>query len=118
MDANLWLQVPPDHLAEVGRHLARHPAVHGALATTGQANLHAAVWLPDLEALYHFVTEELSGLGVHSVDTVLVGTAVKRPGQLAYRSGSRPSSSRARPNSNRLSMLGPAISSASSRTLG
>jgi DNA-binding Lrp family transcriptional regulator len=118
VDANVWLQVPPDRLEEVGRHLAQHPAVHGALATTGQANLHAAVWLPDLAALYRFVTEDLAGLGIQSVDTVLVGTAVKRPGHLAYRSASRPSSSRARPNSNRLSMLGPAISSASSRTLG
>ncbi len=118
VDANVWLQVPPDHLDRVGRRLAQHPAVHGALATTGQANLHAAVWLPDLDALYRFVSEDLCGLGIQCVDTVLVGSAVKRPGQPVYRSGSKPSSSRARPNSNRLSMLGPAISSASSDTLG
>lgn len=80
VDASLWMRVPPDRLDAAGRRLAGHPAVHGAVATTGRANLHAAVWLPDLDALYRFVTEELSGLGIQSVDTVLVGAAVKRPG--------------------------------------
>ncbi len=69
--------------------------MHGALATTGQANLHAALWLPDLESLYRFTTEDLSGLGIQSADTVLVGAPAKRPGHLAYPNGPRPSSSRA-----------------------
>jgi DNA-binding Lrp family transcriptional regulator len=81
----VWLQVPPDLLDNVGRRLAEHPAVHGALATTGQANLHAAVWLRDLDALYRFVSEDLAGLGIQSLDTVLVGTAVKRPGWASTR---------------------------------
>ncbi|WP_371781565.1 AsnC family transcriptional regulator [Streptosporangium subroseum] len=80
VDANVWMQVPPDRLDSAGRWLAGHPAVHGALATTGPANLHAAVWLRDLDALYRFVSKDLAGLGIQSVDTVLVGAAVKRPG--------------------------------------
>ncbi|PWI44414.1 Lrp/AsnC family transcriptional regulator [Streptomyces sp. ICBB 8177] len=80
VDANLWMRVPPDELDRAGRALAAHPAVHGALATTGPANLHAAVWARNLEELYRFVSAEISGLGIQSVDTVLVGAAVKRPG--------------------------------------
>ncbi|GCD38989.1 AsnC family transcriptional regulator [Streptomyces chrestomyceticus JCM 4735] len=81
IDANVMLQVPPDHLDTVGRTLARHPAVHGAFATSGTANLHAAVWLPDLTALYRLITEDLTGLGIAGVETVIVGHAVKRPGR-------------------------------------
>lgn len=81
IDANVMLQVPPDHLDTVGRTLARHPAVHGAFATSGTANLHAAVWLPDLAALYRLITQDLTGLGIAGVETVIVGHAVKRPGR-------------------------------------
>ncbi|WP_234355019.1 Lrp/AsnC family transcriptional regulator [Streptomyces rimosus] len=80
IDANLLMQVPPDHLDTVGRTLARHPAVHGAFATTGAANLHAAVWVRDLAALYRLITHDLAGLGISGVETLLVGHAVKRPG--------------------------------------
>jgi DNA-binding Lrp family transcriptional regulator len=85
VDANLWMQVPPERLDAVGQALARHPAVHGAVATTGAANLHIAVWLRDLEYLYRFITVELAGLGLDAVETVLVGRAVKRPGVAAAR---------------------------------
>ncbi|MEU7592107.1 Lrp/AsnC family transcriptional regulator [Streptomyces sp. NPDC039022] len=81
IDANVMMQVPPDHLDAVGRTLARHPAVHGAFATSGAANLHAAVWVPDLAALYRLITEDLTGLGIAGVETVIVGQAVKRPGR-------------------------------------
>ncbi|MFD7666243.1 AsnC family transcriptional regulator [Streptomyces sp. NPDC059788] len=81
IDANVMMQVPPDHLDAVGRTLARHPAVHGAFATTGASNLHVAVWVRDLPALYRLITEDLSGLGIAGVETVIVGHAVKRPGK-------------------------------------
>lgn len=81
IDANITMQVPPANLDHAGRTLAHHPAVHGALATTGRANLHAAVWLRDLDHLYRFVTEDLAQLGVERVETFLVGEAVKRPGK-------------------------------------
>ncbi|MFF4596410.1 AsnC family transcriptional regulator [Amycolatopsis sp. NPDC001319] len=81
IDANITMQVPPANLDHAGRTLAHHPAVHGALATTGRGNLHAAVWLRDLDHLYRFVTEDLAQLGVERVETFLVGEAVKRPGK-------------------------------------
>ncbi|MEV7520555.1 Lrp/AsnC family transcriptional regulator [Streptomyces sp. NPDC091371] len=79
VDANLGMRVPPGELDALGRRLAGHPAVHGVLATTGAANLHVAVWLPGLADLYAFLTRDIGGLGIPSVDTFLVGRAVKRP---------------------------------------
>ncbi|QIQ01191.1 Lrp/AsnC family transcriptional regulator [Streptomyces liangshanensis] len=81
IDANVWMEVPPDHLDAAGRALARHPAVHGALATSGTANLCVAVWLRDARALYRFLTEELTGRSITRTETILVGRAVKRPGR-------------------------------------
>jgi hypothetical protein len=53
------------------------------LATTGAANLRVSVWLPDLDALYEFITSDLAGLDVSGAETVPVGRAVKRPGMQA-----------------------------------
>jgi DNA-binding Lrp family transcriptional regulator len=80
IDANVELGVRPRQLDEAGTQLAAHPAVHGALATTGPANLTLAVWLRDIQDLYHFITHDLAKLDVGYVDTVLVGHAVKRLG--------------------------------------
>ncbi|MFD0328193.1 Lrp/AsnC ligand binding domain-containing protein [Streptacidiphilus monticola] len=77
------LQLPPDRLDAAGRALAAHPAVHGVMATTGRSNLSAALWLADHEALYRFLSRDLTGLGVTAVETFLVGRAVKRPGHAA-----------------------------------
>ncbi|UXY23585.1 Lrp/AsnC family transcriptional regulator [Streptomyces cynarae] len=81
IDANVMVRVAPDRLDEVGRTLAAHPAVHGAFATTGAANLHLAIWVRDLEHLYRFITRDLGRLGVDGAETVIVGHAVKRPGK-------------------------------------
>jgi DNA-binding Lrp family transcriptional regulator len=81
VDAAVSMKVPPAALDAAGRALAAHPAVHGALATTGVRNLYAALWLSDLEHLYQFITGTLAELSVDSVDTVLIGHAVKRPGR-------------------------------------
>ncbi|MFJ2407181.1 Lrp/AsnC family transcriptional regulator [Streptomyces xanthochromogenes] len=81
VDANLYLQIAPAHLEAAGGALAAHPAVHGVIALTGPANLSAAVWLRDLEDLHRFITHDLAPLPVTGIDTVLVGCAVKRPGQ-------------------------------------
>lgn len=80
VDANLRMQVPPGRVEAAGQALAAHPAVHGAFATTGRANLTAVVWLRDLEHLYEFITRDVAALGVDNVDTLLVGRALKRPG--------------------------------------
>ncbi len=79
VDANLRMRVPPGRLDLTGRQLAAHPAVHGALATTGPGNLNIAVWLRDLDHLYHFLTHDLAALDVDQVDTVVIGQALKRP---------------------------------------
>ncbi|MFF3335205.1 AsnC family transcriptional regulator [Streptomyces sp. NPDC002888] len=81
IDANVLMRVAPDRLDAVGRTLGSHPAVHGAFATTGAANLQAAVWVRDLDHLYRFITRDLGGLGVDGVETVIIGHAVKRPGR-------------------------------------
>lgn len=81
VDANLVLTVPPASLDAVACTLADHPAVHGAFATTGVANLNVAVWLPGLDELYDFLTHGLASLDVTAAETVLVGEAVKRPGK-------------------------------------
>jgi DNA-binding Lrp family transcriptional regulator len=83
VDAALSMKVPPAGLDAAGRALAAHPAVHGALATTGAHNLYAALWLKDLEQLYAFVTTTLAELNVDSADAMLIGHAVKRPGRPA-----------------------------------
>ncbi|MFG2133761.1 AsnC family transcriptional regulator [Streptomyces sp. NPDC048751] len=84
IDANVLMRVAPDRLDPVGRALATHPAVHGAFATTGTANLQAAVWVRDLDHLYRFITRDLGGLGVDGVETVIIGQAVKRPGRSPF----------------------------------
>jgi DNA-binding Lrp family transcriptional regulator len=81
VDANMWLRLPPDKLDAAGHVLAKHPAVHGALAVTGASGLYIAVWLRDTEALYRFLTRDLADLSITSAETVLVGRAVKRPGK-------------------------------------
>ncbi|MCM2416789.1 Lrp/AsnC family transcriptional regulator [Streptomyces sp. RKAG293] len=79
IDAKLLLHVPPDHLTAAGQALADHPSVHGAFATSGPANLHAAAYFPDLTSLYGFLSRDLVGLGITHVETAVVSRAAKRP---------------------------------------
>jgi DNA-binding Lrp family transcriptional regulator len=78
IEAKLLLHVPPDHLAAAGQALADHPSVHGAFATSGPSNLHAAAYFPDLTALYGFLSEDLTGLGITHIETAIVSHAAKR----------------------------------------
>lgn len=78
IEAKLLMHVAPDHLAAAGEALAGHPAVHGAFATSGPSNLHAAGYFPDLAALYGFLSRDLAGLGISHVETAVVSRAVKR----------------------------------------
>jgi DNA-binding Lrp family transcriptional regulator len=84
IDANLAMQVLPSRLDHTGTTLATHPAVHGALATTGPTNLMVAVWLRDLDHLYEFITGDLAVLEVGHVETMIIGDAVKRIGVDPY----------------------------------
>ncbi|WP_372351092.1 Lrp/AsnC family transcriptional regulator [Streptomyces sp. KL116D] len=78
IEAKLLLHVAPDHLAAAGQALADHPSVHGAFATSGPSNLHAAAYFPDLPALYSFLSQDLTGLGIAQVETAIVSRAAKR----------------------------------------
>jgi DNA-binding Lrp family transcriptional regulator len=80
VDADIRMRVAPAHLDEVGQHLAAHPAVHGAVATTGAGNLFIALWLRDLDDLHRFITRDLAALEVDNIDTILVGREFKRSG--------------------------------------
>ena len=80
VDADIRMRVAPAHLDEVGQHLAAHPAVHGAVATTGTGNLFIALWLRDLDDLHRFITRDLAALEVDNIDTILVGREFKRSG--------------------------------------
>ncbi|MFE2720853.1 Lrp/AsnC family transcriptional regulator [Kitasatospora sp. NPDC059327] len=80
VDANLWLDVPPGRLAEVGAALARHPQVHGVFATSGPTNLLATLFCADHGGLYRFLTDTLGPLGVDRAETAIVARAVKRAG--------------------------------------
>ncbi|MFJ4186281.1 Lrp/AsnC family transcriptional regulator [Kitasatospora sp. NPDC089509] len=82
VDANLWLDVPPGRLAEVGAELARHPQVHGVFATSGPTNLLATLFSPDHGGLYRFLADTLGPLGVTRAETTITARAVKRAGVL------------------------------------
>ncbi|MPY64015.1 Lrp/AsnC family transcriptional regulator [Streptomyces spongiae] len=83
--AMLWLTVAPSALAQVGQVLAGHPEVRFAAATTGQANLVAAVLARDTGSLYTYLSERVGALdGVRSVETHLTLRQVK---QLTYEPG-------------------------------
>jgi DNA-binding Lrp family transcriptional regulator len=80
VDADIRMRVAPAHLDEAGQRLAAHPAVHGAVATTGTGNLFIALWLRDLDDLHRFITKDLAALEVDNIDTILVGREFKRAG--------------------------------------
>jgi DNA-binding Lrp family transcriptional regulator len=80
-EARLWMSVRPADLASVGAALARHPEVSFAAATTGPANLMAAVACRDAQALYRYLTERIGALdGVAHLETAPVIRTVKRAG--------------------------------------
>jgi DNA-binding Lrp family transcriptional regulator len=80
-EARLWMSVRPAELATVGEALARHPEVSFAAATTGPANLMAAVACRDDRALYRYLTERIGALdGVTHLETAPVIRTVKRAG--------------------------------------
>ncbi|WP_420309259.1 Lrp/AsnC family transcriptional regulator [Streptomyces sp. YS-B37] len=97
IEAKLLLHVAPDHLAAAGQALADHPAVHGAFATSGPSNLHAAAYFPDLTALYGFLSRDLSGLGITQVETAIVSRAAKRTPPLGGEPPARITPTRRRP---------------------
>lgn len=83
IDANMWLEVPPAHLHAAGQALATHRYTHAVAATTGPANLVAALYCPDLHALYDFTANVLGPLGITRVETNVIARTVKPIGPSA-----------------------------------
>lgn len=79
----LWLEVAPAHLAEVGEALAGHEEVAFAAATTGAANVYAAVNCRNPGALYRYLTGPVATLpGIHRAETAPIHRMLKGPGPL------------------------------------
>ena len=82
--AMLWLSVRPDRLAAAGEALGGHPETAYVAATTGPANLYAAVLSASTQALYEYLTTQIALLpGLNQVETIPVVRTVKRSGLLA-----------------------------------
>jgi DNA-binding Lrp family transcriptional regulator len=79
----LWLEVEPARLAEVGEALAGHEEVAFAGATTGTANIYAAVNCRSPGALYRYLTGPVATLpGIHRTETATIHRMLKGPGPM------------------------------------
>lgn len=84
-EALLWIAVRPGALQETAQALSTHPHVRFCAATTGPANLIAAVATANLDALYTFLTETVGSLdGVTAIDTTPLLATVKRTGLIRH----------------------------------
>lgn len=83
LQAALWLEVEPAHLAAVGRALAGHAEVAFAGATTGTANIYAAVNCRNPGALYRYLTGPVAALpGIRRAETAPFHRTLKGPSPL------------------------------------
>ncbi|MYS22219.1 DNA-binding transcriptional regulator, Lrp family, partial [Streptomyces sp. DvalAA-14] len=79
--AGLWLEVEPARLAEVGAALAEHREVAFACATTGTANIYAAVNCYSPGAFYRYLTGPVAALpGIRRTETAPIHRVLKGPG--------------------------------------
>jgi DNA-binding Lrp family transcriptional regulator len=79
----LWLEVEPARLAEVGEALAGHEEVAFAGATTGTANVYAAINCKDPGALYRYLTGPVAALdGIRRTETAPIHRVLKGPSPL------------------------------------
>jgi DNA-binding Lrp family transcriptional regulator len=77
----LWLEVEPARLAEVGEALAQHTEVAFAAATTGTANVYAAVNCQGPGSLYRYLTGPVAALpGIRRTETAPIHRILKGPG--------------------------------------
>jgi DNA-binding Lrp family transcriptional regulator len=80
-EALLWITVAPGELEETGQQLSRHAQVRFTAATTGPANLLAAVAAADLNALYLFLSDTVGALKhISAIEVAPILTGVKRTG--------------------------------------
>lgn len=84
-EALLWITTTPGGIEATGQAIADHPQVRFTAATTGSANLLAAVSATDLSALYAFLTGTLGALPqITGVEVRPILAAVKRTGLLRH----------------------------------
>ncbi|MFI9272983.1 AsnC family transcriptional regulator [Kitasatospora sp. NPDC052896] len=89
-EALLWITVAPGGLAETAQALSSHPQIRFTAATTGPANLLAAVAATDLAELYELLTGTVGGFRwIASIETTPILTTYKRAG-LIRRQPDRP----------------------------
>ncbi|MGI5192741.1 AsnC family transcriptional regulator [Streptomyces sp. CA-288835] len=82
-EALLWISVAPGALERTALALSSHPQIRFTAATTGSANLLAAVAATNLDALYHLLTVSLDGLqDIAAVETTPILMTLKRTGLL------------------------------------
>ncbi|OLZ69025.1 AsnC family transcriptional regulator [Streptomyces sp. IMTB 2501] len=80
-EALLWITAQPGALQETAETVAGHPQVRFTAATTGPANLLAAVAAADLDALYAFLVTVIGPLGgITGIDTTPLLATAKRTG--------------------------------------
>ncbi len=76
--AILWMSVAPRRLADVGEALAARAELPFVAATTGATNLVASLGCRDDEALYQYLTKEISAFdGVTHIETTPIMQSVK-----------------------------------------
>ena len=79
--AGLWLGVEPARLGEVGEALAGHREVAFAAATTGTANVYAAITCQGPGAFYRYLTGPVAALpGIRRTETAPVRRILKGAG--------------------------------------
>ena len=81
----LWLTVAPSALDAVGRQVMAHPEVAFVGATSGPANLAAAVTTRDTAALYAYLTERIGAISaVQAVEVAPILRRFKQAGTLLH----------------------------------
>jgi DNA-binding Lrp family transcriptional regulator len=82
-EALLWMTAGPGSLEAAATALSRHPQVRFTAATTGAANLLAAVAAEDLNGLYNFLTKTVGSLGdIRGLEVTPILSSVKRTGRI------------------------------------
>jgi Lrp/AsnC family transcriptional regulator for asnA, asnC and gidA len=76
--ADIFLEVEPSRLQDVAQQLVTLPEVSYVGITTGDRDISIQVYVPSVDALYHFITEKLTAIpGVLGTKTYIVPRILK-----------------------------------------
>jgi DNA-binding Lrp family transcriptional regulator len=93
--AGLWLEVEPARVDEVGTALADHPQVAFVCATTGTANVYAAINCAGPAAFYRYLTGPVAALpGIRHTETAPIHRVIKGPSPYMRPARNAPQSAR------------------------